>query len=134
MVLIPIAGFYFIPGALSVEEQCQWIRESLTSFPQPPDRTNHNAIYGPIEDLFVSAKEGKVLVLEEGLSDNVSSDVNIIQSGINTPQWKFAEELSESHGKDECKSVPASVLLRKLRWSTLGLQFDWSKVLLESLF
>ncbi|KAL7202673.1 hypothetical protein ACSBR1_034194 [Camellia fascicularis] len=25
------------------------------------------------------------------------------------------------------KSIPASGLLRKLRWSTLGLQFDWSK-------
>ncbi|CAF2115862.1 unnamed protein product, partial [Brassica napus] len=39
-------GFYFIPGALSLEEQCKWIKESLTSFPQPPNRTNHNAIYG----------------------------------------------------------------------------------------
>ncbi|GMP75845.1 hypothetical protein CsSME_00032795 [Camellia sinensis var. sinensis] len=25
------------------------------------------------------------------------------------------------------KSIPASGLLRKLWWSTLGLQFDWSK-------
>ncbi|KAL0385352.1 UNVERIFIED_CONTAM: Alpha-ketoglutarate-dependent dioxygenase alkB [Sesamum radiatum] len=122
-------GFYFIPGALSVEEQCQWIRESLTSFPQPPDRTNHNAIYGPIEDLFVSAKEGKVLVLEERLPDNVSSEseINVIQSDTSASQWKFVEELGESHGRDASKSVPASVLLRKLRWSTLGLQFDWSK-------
>ncbi|KAI3467710.1 hypothetical protein Pfo_024373 [Paulownia fortunei] len=120
-------GFYFIPGALSVEEQCQWIRESLMSFPQPPDRTNHNAIYGPIEDLFVSAKEGKVLVLEEKLPDDVCSEINVIQSDVSTPHWKFVEELGESHGKDACKSVSASVLLRKLRWSTLGLQFDWSK-------
>ncbi|XP_051116373.1 alpha-ketoglutarate-dependent dioxygenase alkB [Andrographis paniculata] len=120
-------GFYFIPGALTLEDQCRWIRESLTSFPQPPNRTNHNAIYGPIEDLFVSAKERKVLVLEETFSENVTSDNTVIQSDVCSSKWKFVEEMGEFNGKDESKSVPASVLLRKLRWSTLGLQFDWSK-------
>lgn len=127
-------GFYFIPGALSMEEQCQCIRESLTSFPQPPNRTNHNAIYGPIEDLFISAKEGKVLVQEERLPEDACSEIKVVQSDVCTPRCKFVEELGELHGKDACKSVSASVLLRKLRWSTLGLQFDWSKVLLESSF
>ncbi|KAL9151733.1 hypothetical protein ABFS82_11G071600 [Erythranthe guttata] len=112
-------GFYFIPGALSVDEQCEWIRESLTNFPQPPNRTNHNAIYGPVKDLFDSAKEGKVLVSEEKLLEDACSKINGSES---TFQWKFVEELGES-----CKSVLASVLLRKLRWSTLGVQFDWSK-------
>ncbi|CAN6908097.1 unnamed protein product [Brassica oleracea] len=51
-------GFYFIPGALSVEEQCKWIKESLMSFPQPPNRTNHNAIYG----LFPKKKKKKTSV------------------------------------------------------------------------
>ncbi|KAH6798452.1 oxidoreductase [Perilla frutescens var. frutescens] len=120
-------GFYFIPGALSIGEQCQWIRESLSSFPQPPNRTNHSAIYGPIEDLFVSAKEGKVLVVEERPPDDAGSEINAAQSDVCTPRCRFVEELGESCGKDACKSVPASVLLRKLRWSTLGLQFDWSK-------
>ncbi|KAG8365877.1 hypothetical protein BUALT_Bualt17G0017600 [Buddleja alternifolia] len=120
-------GFYFIPGALSVEDQCQWIRESLTSFPQPPNRTNHNAIYGPIEDLFIAANKGKVLILEESLLDSNRSEINVNQNDVSTSQWKFSEELDESHGKDACKSTSASVLLRKLRWSTLGLQFDWSK-------
>lgn len=131
-MLIPNAGFYFIPGALSVEEQCQWIRESLTSFPQPPDRTNHNAIYGSIKDLFDSAIQGKVLVLEEKPSDDVCSDIDVTHSDVSTSLWKFVDELCEPHGKDACNSVPASVLLRKLRWSTLGVQFDWSKVLPKS--
>ncbi|XP_047968078.1 alpha-ketoglutarate-dependent dioxygenase alkB [Salvia hispanica] len=120
-------GFYFIPGALSIEEQRQWIRESLASFPQPPNRTNHNAIYGPIEDLFVSAKERRVLVEVERLQDDVCSEVNALQSDVCAPRYKFVEEHGELRSKDACKSVPASVLLRKLRWSTLGLQFDWSK-------
>lgn len=105
-------GFYFIPGALSLNEQCKWIKESLTNFPQPPNRTNHNAIYGPIADLFDSARENKVLV-QEDLTNNI---------------WKFCEEAIAKAKQGSCKSVSASVLLRKLRWSTLGLQFEWSKV------
>ncbi|CAL1354986.1 unnamed protein product [Linum trigynum] len=109
-------GFYFIPGALSVDEQCKWIRESLRSFPQPPNRTNHNAIYGPVGDLFVAAKEGKVLLEEEG-------------SNGDGQKWRFCEEgVAKLRSKgNACKSVSGAALLRKLRWSTLGLQFDWSK-------
>ncbi|CAN1313509.1 Alpha-ketoglutarate-dependent dioxygenase alkB [Linum perenne] len=108
-------GFYFLPGALSVEEQCRWIRESLTSFPQPPNRTNHNAIHGPINNLFDAAKEGKVLLEED------SSHVGDAQL------WRFCDDDDARSRGDACKSVSATVLLRKLRWSTLGLQFDWSK-------
>ncbi|KAA0034192.1 alpha-ketoglutarate-dependent dioxygenase alkB [Cucumis melo var. makuwa] len=122
-------GFYFIPGALSLQEQCQWIRESLMDFPQPPNRTNHNAIYGPIQDLFIAAKEKKVLVEHDEISDfNLDSDVEPSISNGSTHNWKFVEENTVSSRRGTaCKSISASVLLRKLRWSTLGLQFDWSK-------
>lgn len=110
-------GFYFIPAALSIEEQCRWIKESLVSFPQPPNRTNHNAVYGAIQDLFNAAKDRRLLVEEAKIpSEDVPSHF-----------WASAEELDSSVSGNTCKSVPASVLLRKLRWSTLGLQFDWSK-------
>ncbi|XP_059308398.1 alpha-ketoglutarate-dependent dioxygenase alkB isoform X1 [Lycium ferocissimum] len=117
-------GFYFIPGALTVEEQCRWIKESLTSFPQPPNRTNHNAIYGPLQDLFAAAKDNKVLIQEEQTNN---SEVEIIQNDINVPTWNFSDQSGAFSSGVTRKSVPASVLLRKLRWSTLGLQFDWSK-------
>ncbi|KAI4336578.1 hypothetical protein L6164_015090 [Bauhinia variegata] len=116
-------GFYFIPGALNLEEQCTLIRESLTDFPQPPNRTNHNAIYGPMQDLFIAAKEGKVLI--EDTSPVTSSESNPDVNDTFARQWKLSPENSES--TEECKLIPASALLRKLRWSTLGLQFDWSK-------
>lgn len=124
------AGFYFIPGALTVEEQCRWIKESLTSFPQPPNRTNHNAIYGPLQDLFATAKNNKALIQEEQRCVINNSEVEIDQSDINVRKWNFFDQSDALSRGDACKSVPASVLLRKLRWSTLGLQFDWSKVLL----
>lgn len=115
-------GFYFIPGALSIEKQCDLIKESLTDFPQPPNRTNHNAIYGPIQDLFVAANEGKVLVEEKSLitSNEPSTDLSCRDG----EKWKFTTEKEASLRK--CRSVSGSSLLRKLRWSTLGLQFDWS--------
>ncbi|KAL5762433.1 hypothetical protein ACOSP7_018697 [Xanthoceras sorbifolium] len=120
-------GFYFIPGALSMEEQCQWIRESLTSFPQPPNRTNHNAIYGPIHDLFLATKEKKILVDEESSPASLDSEANSCIGNGDAHRWKFYEENIASLEAKTCKSISASKLLRKLRWSTLGLQFDWSK-------
>lgn len=120
-------GFYFIPGALSVDEQCRWIRESLMSFPQPPNRTNHNAIYGPISDLFIAAKERKVLVEDENMPASSDSASNGCVGNGDTCRWSFCEEDSVLLRGKSCKPVSASVLLRKLRWSTLGLQFDWSK-------
>ncbi|KAF7839542.1 alpha-ketoglutarate-dependent dioxygenase alkB [Senna tora] len=115
--------FYFIPGALSVEEQCRLIKESLTDFPQPPNRTNHNAIYGPIQDLFIAAKEGKVLV-ENNATISSSESKSDVSNGVDK-EWKFSLDNVES--LRHCRSISSSTLLRKLRWSTLGLQFDWSK-------
>nr|XP_043608476.1 alpha-ketoglutarate-dependent dioxygenase alkB [Erigeron canadensis] len=118
-------GFYFIPAALSIEEQCRWIKESLVSFPQPPNRTNHNAIYGPVHDLFYAAKDGWVLLEKEklpGEDKSTGADIN-----VSSHRWASSEELNSSVSGNTIKPVSASVLLRKLRWSTLGLQFDWSK-------
>ena len=103
-------GFYFIPSALSIEEQCHWVRESLQSFPQPPNRTNLTAFYGPIFDLFDAAQNQRVLSNLENLGN--------------------CQGETQKEEMDSCKHppIPATKLLRKLRWSTLGLQFDWSIV------
>jgi alkylated DNA repair protein alkB homolog 1 len=103
-------GFYFIPNALSIEEQCHWIRESLQSFPQPPNRTNLTAFYGPIFDLFDAARNQKVFSDLENLGNRQGEAQNVEMNSSKHPP------------------IPATKLFRKLRWSTLGLQFDWSKV------
>ncbi|MCE0480639.1 hypothetical protein HAX54_037665 [Datura stramonium] len=106
-------GFYFIPGALPVEEQCRWIKEGdLASFPQPPNRTNHNAIYGPLQDLFAAAKDNKVLIQEKQYRGTNNSEVEIIQNDINVPTWNFFDQLGALSRGVTCKSVPASVLLK----------------------
>ncbi|XP_071690892.1 DNA N(6)-methyladenine demethylase ALKBH1A [Rutidosis leptorrhynchoides] len=123
--LVDCPGFYFIAAALSIEEQCRWIKESLVSFPQPPNRTNHNAMYGAVHDLFDAAKDRKLLVEEEKIVGGDS--LTGVNDNVCSRRWACSEELDSSLGGKTCKSIPASVLLRKLRWSTLGLQFDWSK-------
>lgn len=118
------AGFYFIPRALTIDEQCHWIRQSLICFPQPPNRTNLTAIYGPISDIFTSAQNKKILVEAE------STVGSLDDSKIHASRYIFTDSDVDmgTEGGRSFKVVDASVLLRKLRWSTLGLQFDWSKV------
>lgn len=98
------------------------------SFPQPPNRTNHNAHYGSVLDLFAAAVEGKILVEEEHSLEESES-----LSNGNAQGWKFCtNSRSVSLKGYGGNSILASVLLRKLRWSTLGLQFDWSKVIIRN--
>ncbi|KAF3779471.1 Alpha-ketoglutarate-dependent dioxygenase [Nymphaea thermarum] len=115
-------------GGNAIVEQHHLVRESLTQFPQPPNRTNHNAIYGPIYNLFDAHKEGKVLA--ELCSPNTRAiDAGSCLDSIdsNACRWVFVEEGYCTSKGSPHKKFPASMLLRKLRWSTLGLQFDWSK-------
>lgn len=126
--LFNFVGFYFIPGALSTEEQCYWIRESLRTFPQPPNRTNLTSIYGSISDLFIAAKNQKILVQVENPDVQEKNEQNNGGGKTQSKIFKFVEA-SDVQKREECRSTTkATALVRKLRWSTLGLQFDWSKV------
>ncbi|CAM6091306.1 unnamed protein product [Calypogeia fissa] len=192
-------GFYFIPRALSVEEQFYWIRESVTSFPQPPNRTNHNTVYGPISDLWSHAQEQHVLVedssndLENLLgqreiggphddgetdenyenyftaastSEDIPTETPYAQEDVDsqgdahtswhysvTPastvkdnalmarvvhekpeegctKWRFVSEIEAGSSltpTSSTKLITAKSLVRKLRWATIGQQFDWGK-------
>jgi hypothetical protein len=191
------AGFHFIPQALSVEEQFFWIRESLTSFTQPPNRTNHNTLYGPISDLWAHVQERHVFVEDDsnpdgtlsqeevrepcpdGVADEPLNDSEIAAgsmgltakaipysvqqlkseqnneillhdghispdaiSNVLTPRlvhekleessknWRFVDEAKVSSGcsRTQASKISAESLLRKLRWATIGQQFDWTKV------
>ncbi|KAL0921352.1 hypothetical protein M5K25_008416 [Dendrobium thyrsiflorum] len=120
-------GFYFIHGALTDDEQVHWIRESLISFPQPPNRTNHTEAYGPIFGLFDAVQNNKVLVEAKSTSSEVDCILGYDKTNLNSKRFSFSEYCMIKNNDESYKSVAASLLLRKLRWSTLGLQFDWSK-------
>ncbi|KAF5930268.1 hypothetical protein HYC85_031141, partial [Camellia sinensis] len=72
-------------------------------------------------------KERKDLVEEDSSYTDEGSEFNSFVSHVDGPRWKFCEEPGVSSRGNMLKSIPASGLLLKLRWSTLGLQFDWSK-------
>jgi hypothetical protein len=89
-------------------------------------------MYGPIADLWDAFQEKKLLVEQE--CDAVS---NLIETDSANESQRAGEEVSESwqfrdNSEDELgrasKSVLAETLVRKLRWATVGVQFDWSKV------
>lgn len=99
----------------------------MATFPQPPNRTNLTAIYGPIYGLFNAAQNQKVLIETEDTDTLVDHELNGSKSSPHSQKFLFAET-SSVHRVETCKSIAALALLKKLRWSTLGLQFDWSKV------
>ncbi|KAG0603994.1 hypothetical protein M758_10G136000 [Ceratodon purpureus] len=150
-------GFFFIPEALTKVEQVQWATQCLTTFPQPPNRTNHNVMYGPIADLWTAFQEKKVLVEVDSGKQDCDSVSNLARTDSTDASQRVDEEVPEGvieqnrfhdgtttsgvvcgkswefrdYSKDELaslsKSVSAETLVRKLRWATVGIQFDWSK-------
>eukprot|EP00897_Mesotaenium_endlicherianum_P010544 jgi/Mesen1/9518/ME000637S08971 len=64
-VLTNHPGFFFLPGALPVQQQAHLIRQSLERYPEPPNRTNHSAAYGQVAGLWEASLRGHVLVQAE---------------------------------------------------------------------
>lgn len=150
-------GFFFIPEALTEVEQLHWATQCLTTFPQPPNRTNHNAMYGPITGLWAAFQENKVLVevasdkqecslvsdpretystsTRQKVGEKVFEEVMVAERNRfhddgTTTSGVGCEKSWEFHDIDlgrQSKSVAAESLVRKLRWATVGIQFDWSK-------
>lgn len=106
----------------------------MGSFLQAPNPTNHDAIYCPIHDLFLTAKGKKVLVAEESSLPSLDSGANSCVGDGYSHRWKFCEGHLETLRRKTRRSVSVQVPLRKLRWSTLVLQFDWSKVIHDLIF
>jgi len=109
-----VAGFFFIPGALTLQEQCHWVRESLTTFPQPPNRTNHTVLYGPIFGLFNAVQNLKVLTEEEPIAEDSESGLTPGETS-RVPRMYLFSEASAISRNGEPKSIAASLLLHKLR-------------------
>ncbi|CAI7930911.1 unnamed protein product [Closterium sp. NIES-54] len=45
-------GFFFLPGALTVQQQAELVQEALQRSVEPPNRTNHTAAFGAIHGLW----------------------------------------------------------------------------------
>jgi alkylated DNA repair protein alkB homolog 1 len=85
------------------------------------------AIYGAISDLLIAAKKQKILVEVNSPDSQETNEQDKIGENTQPINFKFMDDSKFPKG-EVCKSIAATILVRKLRWCTLGLQFDWSKV------
>lgn len=81
-------------------------------------------MYGPIFDLLIAAQNQKILVEVENRYAQERNEQSNCGGKTHSKNFKFVEDSEIQTGETRT----ATSLVRKLRWSTLGLQFDWSKV------
>ncbi|KAI8527943.1 hypothetical protein RHMOL_Rhmol12G0113200 [Rhododendron molle] len=115
-------GFTIRPLGLNFEWFCNAILKSLTMFITEENLTIHYTIPNPAKSPFSAWKIAQVCF---GIDLYSLLAWGVPLMGV---IWTFCEETGTASTGNRSKSIPASVLLRKLRWSTLGLQFDWSKL------
>ncbi|KAI9225736.1 MAG: hypothetical protein DHS80DRAFT_19853 [Piptocephalis tieghemiana] len=93
-----VPGLIYLPQALPPKLQAQLVHEALLHYPRAPNKTNLHAHYHlPSESIFHAHLEDPDL------------QVQSIDPTTTTTS-----------------SIPISSLIRKLRWTTLGRQYDWS--------
>jgi alkylated DNA repair protein alkB family protein 1 len=109
-----MADFFAIPGALSEAEQQQLTEAALREYPQPPARSNHSRRHGPLPGLWEAAQADLRLRQDVGCACMIGSSP------------KDTCSCTDSCWEADGSGPPARQLLRKLRWVTLGPQFDWT--------
>eukprot|EP00216_Chloropicon_sp_CCMP2111_P000993 CAMPEP_0198246660 /NCGR_PEP_ID=MMETSP1446-20131203/46086_1 /TAXON_ID=1461542 ORGANISM="Unidentified sp, Strain CCMP2111" /NCGR_SAMPLE_ID=MMETSP1446 /ASSEMBLY_ACC=CAM_ASM_001112 /LENGTH=368 /DNA_ID=CAMNT_0043930983 /DNA_START=270 /DNA_END=1376 /DNA_ORIENTATION=- len=93
-------GFYFIPNMLDDKAQLELATSILTEYIDPPANSNHTKRYSHFEGLWEASK-----------------DTGLFLS-------------SDDHGNTWSRNrtgASAAMLLEKLRWVTLGPQFNWTE-------
>ncbi|KAJ1956101.1 hypothetical protein GGI12_005394, partial [Dipsacomyces acuminosporus] len=99
-------GLLVIPNPFTCEAQRWLARKCLCDCTKPPNRTNLDPFFNlPSEPLFTIAASS---------NDEVANKTSA-QDGVTQPKEKFYTQ-----------AQPASRLLERLRWCTLGQQYNWT--------
>ena len=104
-------GFYFVREFLDEESVDEATLDIVTKYIEPPSNSNHTKRHGHFKGLWVAAQRGLYL----------SSDCGSRGDGCG----------DKGGGGDDCwsevqSSTSARKILDKLRWVTLGPQYDWT--------
>eukprot|EP00003_Mantamonas_plastica_P002754 TRINITY_DN1212_c0_g1_i2.p1 TRINITY_DN1212_c0_g1~~TRINITY_DN1212_c0_g1_i2.p1 ORF type:complete len:424 (-),score=129.29 TRINITY_DN1212_c0_g1_i2:1220-2491(-) len=118
-------GFRFIVNPFSKKQQREWVSTCLTEYTLAPNNTNLHAIYQVPDDLWAQAHQGT----KEKKEINGKRKHDSVQEGEVAEVDVYNSDMSSStfgnvDGKK--KTADPDVLLRKLRWSSLGYQYDWT--------
>jgi len=103
-------GFCLIPGALDEQQQQCWIRQAIVEFMRPPNSSTLDAHYHIPENGLYSCWKTKLPVT---LKRKEHPDDGEQRRALPVNQTFNTEEVS-------------SLLIRKMRWTTLGYQYDWT--------
>lgn len=100
-------GFYLIPAALNTNQQAYWIHRALSSYMNPPNLTNLNAHFE---------------IPSDGLWKYINNHLKITRKphpddSIQTKALPLELDLESTEVRD---------LIRRIRWVTLGYQYDWT--------
>ena len=106
------AGFYLVRGALGAEQQRRLVTEALTEYAEPPNHTNFLATHGGLPGLWDAAQRGLRLVKLPASGSAAGTAAAAQGVGV----WSAAGA-----------GPPASAVLHKLRWATLGPPYDWTQ-------
>ena len=135
-------GFFAIPGALSGAQQQRLLQAALRDYPQPPARSNHTRLHGPLPGLWEAAQQGLRLAQDDGSccacsrTGQGSGWQSMRADGAAAGHRRGSSDTRACTSTAACscqgiwteegKGPPAQQLLQKLRWVTLGPQFDWT--------
>jgi alkylated DNA repair protein alkB family protein 1 len=112
-----LAGLLLIRSALDPSFQRQLVMDALQLFCEPPNHTNHVAAYpNGLSGVWAAAQQGLRLQLDPP------------EAPEQEPQQGRKAETAASVGMwgREGSGPEAESLLRRLRWATLGPQYDWT--------
>lgn len=102
-------GFCFIPGALDINEQKYWITKAFSNYMSPPNLTNLDAHY---------------CIPETGLYDKVKGETDTVIRRI--PHTDDSEATRSLPIDQTFTRFDLTNLIRRIRWVTLGYQYDWT--------
>lgn len=107
--LVGSCGLHVIPGALDLKQQLRWIHKTLCEYMRPPNSCTLDAHYEiPPEGLWTLWKRNIPLTLRRKLHPDDSEATQSLPL------------------ETTCGRQDLALLIRKMRWTTLGYQYDWS--------
>ncbi|KAI3438683.1 hypothetical protein D9Q98_001103 [Chlorella vulgaris] len=111
-------GLLLIRSALDPSFQRQLVMDALQLFCEPPNHTNHVAAYpNGLSGVWAAAQQGLRLQLDPpGAPEQEPQQGRKAQAAASDGMWG-----REGSGPE------AESLLRRLRWATLGPQYDWTR-------
>eukprot|EP00873_Tetraselmis_striata_P014665 jgi/Tetstr1/434929/TSEL_023926.t1 len=146
-------GLYVMPARLTAAQQRALERQCLEDFPNPPSRSNHSAHLGPLPALWRAARRGLHLqqsphlhqqpcaapqgaavagapVAQDGPAGGGAARCAVCGGGrpaAPAPLERLCQDCFDRTWAPAGRGRSAASCLDKLRWVTIGPQFQWSE-------